>query len=460
MRFSKIAFVQPLTIKSLGSTLLISGTPAGTTGLTITGTGGMYHITDGATNKGTFSADSITMSLTHYNESITFDLGTQTLGGNLLLSLGTGNLSKVALSNPVTIDDGTVGGSVTVLNGSVNETLSLGDAAGTHPLHVGDSVLDVAHNSSVGGNLFLSDNSFVGGALTVSGVPSVQMGTPSGTGATIGGSVSINASKAGPSLDVTLNGTTVIKGSLTVVGTAMSTGLGDSFDVAGGAAGVTVNGDVNVNLGNGVNLWQMGGTYAGNVTLTGGNGGNTGGFPENDINLNDVLGGSGGNSATIAGSLTVTTGSGSTEFLFPSTVDGATNNAAVSGNVSLNFGNGVNDLGGGAFGGLFDGTVSGNVNVVLGNGTNVGSIGVAPAGTLSWQSGNGSNTLTLGSTQTPTSTWDVALFFGTGTNTLNLAHTGNPPQFLTGLVVGSGGSDTFTQDTDWVLGPPLKFLNF
>ncbi len=174
-------FCPSLTIKSLSSNLLISGTPVGTTGLTITGTGGKYQITDGATNKGTFSADSIIMNLQHYSEPITIDLKAQTLGGNLLISLGTGNLSSAG-SNPITIDDGTVGGSVSVLGGSVNESLYLGNLANTLPLHVGGSVLNTARNGSMGGTLVLSDGSFVGGDLTVTGVPNVEIGV-SGAGA-------------------------------------------------------------------------------------------------------------------------------------------------------------------------------------------------------------------------------------------------------------------------------------
>ncbi len=212
---------------------------------------------------------------------------------------------------------------------------------------------------------------------------------------TIGGFVSINASKAGESLDMAVNGTSLFKRSVSVVGTPLSTGFGDSIDVQGGAGGATFAGNVSVDLGGGLNLWVMGGNYAGNVTLTGGHGTNSFGFPENEIALNDSFLGT-GNSAIIAGSLNVTTGGGSTEFLFPSTADGAANTASVAGNISLNFGNGINDLGGGPFGGEFDGTVAGNVSITLGNGTNTGVISQAPAGKLSWQSGNGTNTLTLG----------------------------------------------------------------
>ena len=66
-------FCPSLTIESLSSDLLISGTPVGTSGLSITGNGGKYQIVDGSTNKGTFSANSIIMNLQHYNEPITVD---------------------------------------------------------------------------------------------------------------------------------------------------------------------------------------------------------------------------------------------------------------------------------------------------------------------------------------------------------------------------------------------------
>jgi hypothetical protein len=434
-----------LTIQSISGNLLISGAPTGTTGLTIMGTGGKYQITDGTVNKGTFSASNITVNLTHFNEPITLDLGTQTLGGNVLMNLGTGN--AVPGLHDVSIDDGTVGGSVTVTGGSPNDFLELGQPGGTLPLHVGGNVTDSANKGSKG-QFFLYDTSSIGGSLSTTGVPSVQIGEIAGTGATIGGAVSVNAQTAGSPLSLTINGTSMLKKGLTVVGTPLNTGDGDFVDVAGGAAGATIQGNVSVNLGDGFNAWLMGGTYAGNVTLTGGNGVSpAAGTAENTVQLDD---GTGTGPGIFQGSLQVTTGGGSTALIFNAT-------DTVAGNMSLNFGNGTNDLGGGTLGGVFQGTVAGNLNITLGNGSNTALIETAPGGTLNWHSGNGSDTLTLGSALTPASSfWLVNLNFGTGVNMLTLAHTGNPPQFLSGDIEGDG-TDTFTQDPDWMLISPLTF---
>jgi hypothetical protein len=83
----------------------------------------------------------------------------------------------------------------------------------------------------------------------------------------------------------------------------------------------------------------------------------------------------------------------------------------------------------------------------------------APGGRLTWRCGNGTNSLTLGSLKTTASeVWLVNLKFGNGKNTVTLAHTGNP-QFLLGTLIDGSGSDTFTQDSGWIL-TPLFYMNF
>ena len=438
-------FCPSLVIQSISGELLISGTPTGTTGFTITGmAGGKYQVMDGASNKGTFTASTILLNLQNQgNESLTVNLNGQTLPGNLQLSLGLGNLSTTPSSNPVTVENGTVGGSVTVITSSTNETVQMGMAGASDPVAIGGAVQVVGPTGSLG-QVYLYNGSSIGGAFTVTDMPSVQIGEigPPNGGATIGGAVSVNDSRAGTVLDLTVNGTSTLKNGLSAVGTPLSTGLGDLFDMSGPSAGVfpTINGNVNVNLGDGLNFWDVGGTINGNTTFTGGNGNSPfAGVPENEIELGDGI-----NPATIHGAFQATTGGGSTALVFNA-------GSAVYGNMSLNFGNGTNDLGGGTLGGVFQGSLFGNLNITLGNGSNTALIETAPTGKLTWTSGNGTDALTLGSTLTPSSVWEVDMHFGSGTNTLTLAHTGNPPQILTGLIDGDGGTNSISQDTDWVL---------
>jgi hypothetical protein len=252
-----------LSVQLLGSSLLITGTPAGTTGLTIQGTGGKYSVTDGATVKGTFGATNISMNLDHYNEPITINLGGQTLGGNVLMSLGTGNLSPTLGANSVTIDNGTVGGSITVVNGSRNETLQLGHSTGTLSLHVGGNVTVSSSIGSAQGQFFLYDTSSIGGQLLLNGVPNVEISELNpGTGATVGGAVTVSDARTGSPLSLAVDGLSVLK-SLTVYGSPLSgpAGKGDSVVFSSGVAGKepTVQGNTLLNLGEGVNTWKLGG---------------------------------------------------------------------------------------------------------------------------------------------------------------------------------------------------------
>jgi hypothetical protein len=438
-----------LTVQFVSGTLVLSGTPAGTTELTITNSGGLFKVMDGSANLGTYAASNITLNLQHYNESITINLGGGTLTGNLLMNLGLGN--QGGGSNVITVDNGTINGSVTATGGSLDETLLLGTSGqGALPLHVRGAVQVTGHVGNILSSVALGEGSSVGGNVTLTNEPAVGIGF--NTGATIGGSLSVNARLDGVSLDLSINSTSVINKGLSVVGTPLSTGLGDAVAVSGSA---TIGGNTSVNLGDGLNLWFMGGTYGGNVTLTGGNGtAPIAGIPENTFELDDGSGGL----AIIQGSLTLTAGDSTTALLFAP-------GASVAGDMSLHLGNANNDLGNGAFGGTFDGTVAGNINIVVGSGNNIATIGVAPGGKLNWQSGNGNDSVTLADETSPDNqVWNVNMRFGTGNDTLALG-AGPLNQQLTGFIDMGGppGGNSFDPTNqlgvNWSILQPFALQN-
>jgi len=444
-----------LLISVAGSNLVISGTP--TAALTITGAGGTTcTIMDGSHSYGTYAISNLTLNLQQYTAPITIDLKGQTLGGNVLLSVGQGNVSGA--SEPILIEAGTVGGSVTLAGGTGNENLRLGAPVGAaNTLHVGGSVHFVGHNGFAGNNneLDLNAGSSVGGSLSTTLVSTVEIGEAS-SGSQVGRGLSVNDYGALFPLTLEINGTSTVSGGASVTGTSISSGgTGDRF-IVGHAA--TIIGNTTANLGDGINVWELGGTFDGSVNLGGGGGVEPGGGTAlNTIELDD---GNPLDTGTFNGNLSATTGIGSTVLLFES-------GTTVNGNLNLNFGNGNNDLGGGPFGGVFQGSVFGNITINLGNGNNTASIGNAPiGGRFNWTSGNGNDSLTLdptnGGTIAPvTQTWNVNFHFGNGDDSLTLVDTTPVPEYLTGLVDMGGRitANTFVQGPSWVLLSPFELRN-
>jgi len=452
-----------LSIENLPGTLFISGIPtnAGGTGFTITGAGGTdYQVKDGMVNLGTYSTSNITLNLESYNEQISLNLEGQTLGGNVQMHLGHGNLG--AFTNSITIDDGTIGGSVAVNGGSGNDNLDLGQPQGVLPIQVGGNVQFTGNNGAgLGDSYFLADNSRVGGNVVIATVPSVELGElPSNplalAGATVGGTVNVNDSLANRDLALTINGATTIGKGLSVLGTPGAVLPGNEFVVQGTPFGTapTINGNVVVNLGSGINLWALGGTYNGNVTLIGDNGtvppADAPFIPADFVALDDLTGDA-NTSAQINGSLQVTVGNATTAFYFLPT-------GAISGNLSMNIGNAATDLGGGTWAGEFQGTVYGNVGITLGNGNNTATITSPAGGTLNLTNGNGANSVTF-APAVAGQQWKANVLFGNNANTFTLSPLGG---ILSGTVSGgaSGVGNVFNQDPSWTFGPDFQLLNF
>ncbi len=447
-----------LTVRYLSGDLYLSGTPTGTTGLTINGvpaTPSAYTVTDGSHTLGTFNVPgSINLSLTQYQEPISIDLNGHLLGGNILMSVGLGNTTGSI--QPIRIYSSTaggrVGGSVTESGGSGNESLNLGQDTNFNdaPVSIGGSVQFTARSGAAGPNnaVVLFNGSSVGGSLTATGATSVQVGEPSQSAGASVGSLNVNGTGDTTELSVTIDGLSTILGNVSILGTSQFTGLGDFVSVQGGSV---IGGSFNANLGDNVNSWLLGGTFQGAVTLTGGGGTEPGGgLPLNLIEFDFA-----GSTGTFNGPVSATTGSGSTAVVFMA-------GTVINGNMTLNFGNGNNDLGGGgfsSFGTVFAGTVNGNISITLGNGNDTATIQTAPTGLLSWHSGNGNDSLALSPTAT-NSAWKVNLHFGSGADTLTLAPVVGGTATISGTVDGGGGTNTFNQDPTWTIVSPWSSSNF
>ncbi len=358
--------------------------------------------------------------------------------------MGSGDTLGVA--RPISIvsstPGGTIDGSVKLLGGSGDETLDIGSTDGTQPVSVDGSITFNGHNARTGNNntLAISDGSSVGVNVSVSLVANVQIGDSSGIGAFIGHNLTVNDSGSRYDLTMGINENSEVGGNVLVTGTSQFVSSGDSFVVESGAI---IVGNVTANLGSNANQWKLGGIFDGSVRLVGGSGVQpTGGIALNTIELDDgVL-----SPGTFNGSVTATTGNGSTAFLFNSA-------DKITGNLTLQFGNGTNDLGGGNFGGVFEGTVTGNLSVSLGNGSNSAVVESAPGGKLNWNSGSGDASLTLGSDLTHANAfWKVNVHFGVGTNDFTLDPNAPQHQYLSGVVTGRNGADVFTNDgLDWAI---------
>jgi hypothetical protein len=436
-----------VTLLQQGPNMVITGTPSTSlAGLTITGAGGTnYIIKDGLQDFGTYAiSGNLTLDLKHYTSPIILDLNGQALSGNVLFEVGAGNV--LGLVRPISIvsstTGGTIDGSVKLVGGSGNETLDIGSTNGTEPVNINGSVIFDGNNAPTGNNntLAISDGSSVGVNVSASLVPNVQIGASGGMGAFIGHNLTVDDSGSRYEVTVGINQDSEVGGNVRVVGTSRPIASGDSFVVQPGAI---VVGALTANLGTNTNLWKLGGTFDGAVRLVGGGGGQpAGGSALNTIELDDGA----QNPGTFHSSVTAITGSGSTAFVF-NPLD------KITGNLNLIFGNGTNDLGGGNFGGVFEGTVVGNISITLGNGANSAVIGTAPDGKLTWNSGAGDSNLTLGSDLTHANTfWRVNAHFGDGSNDFILDPNAPQHQYLSGRLSGENGADLFTNDgLNWVI---------
>ena len=437
--------VPSLTVKTIGSTLFVSGTPVGVPGLVVTETArNTFQVLDGASNLGTFAnIVNVDLNLTdHQNKSVNVNLNGNTLTGNLIINEGKGDTTSSA-ANGTGVFGGKIGGSLAVVGGSGEEELVPGfQVTASPPFAVakglsvgGDIIFNARSNPSasafnvldtgvffgaptvtVGGRIRttfvdamgIGQNTTIGASLTYTAAAGEQSGFL-GIAGTVGGSVRaiFGNGAAGNTLDLTATGN--IGGLLARMGNGPATVLLE----AGSKIGISAD----IGSGSGNDTFTISGQISGNARFSGGQGTDTITFQAG---------------AKVFGNLTVADGSGKDSI-------------------------------------TLDGAVGGNMTISLGGGNDTVTIGNAPGGLLSWHSGSGNDTVTLGdATNAAGETWIVQMRFGSGHDTLTLAGNGTvaTPEALTGLIDMGGplGGNTFDPTGSraagtWVTVQPFTLLH-
>jgi hypothetical protein len=291
-----------------GSTLAITASDVDADGVADT-----FTVTDGTTAVGTFSGvtKDVVLRLSANDDAVTIDLKGLTAPRNVVANLGDG-------TNSLTLDNGTVKGSVSVLGGAGTDTVTLGGTAavtvdGNANFNLGDAADDVLHLgkatvegwlSAVAANdITLDDASTVGHGVWILGGTGGNTVSLNGT---VEGSVAFIApwgSTAGS--DVTIAGT--VDGGVTVQGSSQA----DTLTVTG-----DIGGSLRASLGGGDDTASIGGTVTGNLILDGGAGNDT-------LTLSGLVG----------GRTSVTGGAGDDKFTVAATAD-------LTGNATVNLGAG------------------------------------------------------------------------------------------------------------------------
>jgi hypothetical protein len=436
MRFPRrplrLEVLEDRTVPSLTTSLLyngslsISGMPRGE--LVIKHVGGFassFHVTDNGLNVGTFNVlHDVYINLTYRVQDIVIDLNGGRIPGNVVINLGNGLLGS---GNPgVSIFDdsgasptGRIGGSVTIVRGNGFENVNIGSISGTvtppyFPVTINGNVTVAAAVSggTFGNSLIVDAGTRIGGSLSSSLISNVTIGSPaSGSPLTsIGGTVSI--SDAGSLRPLSAVVTADVGGNLFVTGT----NLDDSFTL-GQLSPATPNsglvqGSLSVNLASGqsngdlitlednsqvngnallmaggnlgVNpdLFRIGGTVNGNLTVNMGDGLNSLQFTEQQ--LGELV------PPTVGGSMFYTAGNGSNTFFFGPDVPGDPQ-PMIFHNLFITLGSGDN------------GTQA-TPNIMA----------AYVGGTLTWHSGNGQNFVQLGNSSVDgnTENYIVNMVFG------------------------------------------------
>jgi hypothetical protein len=466
-----------LSVVLSGGNLLLYGQPTpnstlGTTGgLQITQTANdRFQVKDHGNDIGAYMATNVALNLVnHAGTSINFNLGGNTLTGNISVNLGTGDNSGVTTTG-LAIVNGTLNGNLLIRNGSGSETVYLGTNTADVPsnLTVGGNVSffgkSAGNSPSVTGNLLDSGINalttppvFIGGNFTTNAVNGIGLAGST----TIGGNVFINGGGVPFQSMLTHNfaalvGATV-GGNVTITGTPGSAGDFVATIDGNTTAGATIGGNVSINLGQGPNFVQLAGTIGGNANVTAGNG--TSGFQTGSL----------ASGLQVNGNLTFNLGNGDNTFFQQ---DGATaglaSNAFVNGNLDVTLGNGANNLG------TIAATAYGDMNINLGNGANAPVTLAGPAanpsnvgGTFNWISGNGGDSLTIA---TPTTAGVQAMY------NVNVLFGNADDIFTVGTATGGAGStvevsgradgggrilgNTFVQDPSGILAPFFTLSNF
>jgi hypothetical protein len=470
-----------LTYHVLPGNLIIRGRP--TADLNITGVGGpgghLFQVQQGL-NIHTFNVPgNLIIQMPRRAFDINIDLNDQVIGGNLILDLGTGYKG----ANPdfsVDIFDGNggtvgaIGGNLLLLRGNGRETFNIGGSqagappATVQPVFIGGNVQAVGARSAggslgTGDNFTILDGTRVGGSVTTYLMDGVSIGQQllGGTGASIGGDVTINNYGSGAALRANVFGT--VGRNVSVSGTNSYV---DTFTLGLTDVGVggTINGRLNVNLYNsdlvGQSVTLQEGTVVNNsVSITTGQ--NPDGLPGDLVVF----------SGTINGSAHVNMGEGPNALDFSAV--GST--PVITGNLTINGGNGVNTIFS-TFPGNLPGMVGGDLRMTLGNGDNVLTLDGTYNGNVIMNLGSGANTISDTTTSFIGGTWRIRTSNGDNSVTLNSAQlyvldfvfgngddtvTFTNASFVTGLLDGGGRitANTLNQGPATFL-PTLVVVNF
>jgi hypothetical protein len=399
----------PATIRLVAGNLFVSNQSAVALTVETTGVAGQIKITDGAkvvTVNGVGSLISITG--TNKLDVISFRADAGGFAGNVLINAQNGS-DTIALRAASAAG---IGGNVTVLGGNGDDVVGIG---ATTLIRGGLMVSD-----NVGSNQFLPAAALtVRGNLSLLGCNKLVSPNP----IDVGGSMTLRSSRTivPGTYNYSLGQLTVAKDVTFITGperdlifidNLTSIGGNCTFDVGDGANGLSLGGSAAVDIG-------------GNLTYRGIRGG--------AVALNLV---------TIGGNTTIDTAEGA--------AFSDTTSSVYSGNLSFIHGNRSSFTG-------IAGTVAGDLNWTVGNSAVpldhelflTGPVG----GKIRVRAGNGTNIVRL--LPTAARTDNVDMLFGTGTNTLIL----NSDLTLTGTVVGTGGTNTFTQNGATLL-PTLQLINF
>jgi hypothetical protein len=437
----------PATLRLVGGSAFISNQTSATMTLQAQGTNN-FTLTDGALTVNFNVGGTLYVRGTNKADTINIDLNGFAFNGNLIVDTGNG---ADTLNIFTSVDGGSIGGNVTTLTGRGNDTLSLNNTAATSMDFRGRTLAyDFLGNDQINLGNDTGVTRFLGD-VNVLGFNDVNVGF---TAADVyGHDLTIRALPDGQPLDVFFNANASFgrdinifggqrddavnfKGPNTVernVNITLGNGV-DSItvsDTGTGGAPITVDGDFNLDMGEGDNFYDLDNTFDvnGDVTIRAGNG---------DNNISNYNG-------NVGGDLRVFVGNGTNAIFL------ATTAITIGGDFLYFGGNGFNNIS------YANVTLGGDSIIRVGNGLNIITVN-DPAligGTFNVRAGNGTNLLAFFTAAAPLHL-DVVL--GNGDDNVAFAGAGGPV-IVDGFLDGGGGTNTLLQFNTIFL-PTFVLKNF
>ena len=450
----------PATVQFFNGTLFVSNpTVPATTGVVLTQTAAnTFSVRDNGTPLGTYAGvGNINYTGSNLADKFTLNLGALTYTGSLFANSGNGNDTI-----SVTGTGGAIRGNLTLLPGLGDDLVQM-NSTGTGGITVGGTlqVSDSGGNDTINLGNASAVSHFLGN-VSLSGMNNVTLGF--GQPDTFGGDLS--ATVAGEAVPLFFQTKTVTGSAVTINGSLQLTGGAGNDTVVD--SDLAVNRDVTIDLAGAPNdpLNSNLVSTAADVST---------GAPATPLRVNGNFSYTGGSGVDelilsgyqVGGSMTLNLGDGN-DVVDLGTVGGLLPAPTIGGDLSITGGNGDIDLNGAFFGDTeVAALVSGNFTVNLGNGNNTMTVGNAPGGLFSWTSGNGNDNVTLGAAGTNGQAFNVHMQFGTGNDTLTLAGgTVVAPNTITGFVDMGGppGGNAFDPTGQlatgtWVVLPPFTLQN-